>query len=148
MPPRAAYLTLALNVSDMRRSIGFYKLLGMELMDVLGDPSCPYCARLHSEGGDLLLLPLQGAFENATIPKPPFTWFIYLYTDELPALREHLIANGVKVSEINHPDHMKKGEICVPDPDGYAVFVGQWDAETHKNWETERRVRLAKFNAK
>ena len=147
MPPQAAFLTLALNVSDMRRSIAFYQLLGMQLMDVEGNPLSPGFARLHSEGGDLILLPLEGAFENAAVPKPPFTWFIYLYTDVLPQLREHLIANGVKVSEINHPPYMKKGEICVPDPDGYAVFVGQWDSETHQEWERERRERLSKFSA-
>ncbi len=148
MPPQAAYLTLGLSVTEMRRSIEFYQLLGMELMDINGDPAKPYFARLHSEGGDLILLPLDRAFENATIPKPPFTWFVYLYTDQLPALREHLIAHAVKVSEINHPEYMPKGEICVPDPDGYGVFVGQWDPETHKNWEKERKERLAKFEAK
>ena len=49
--------------------------------------------------------------------KSPF--FLYLYTDELAALREHLLANGEKVSAINRPPYMQSGEISVPDPDGW-----------------------------
>ena len=54
--------------------------------------------------------------------KSPF--FLYLYTDELAALRKHLLANGVKVSEIHQPPCMQSGEISVPDPDGHCVLSG------------------------
>ena len=65
--------------------------------------------------------------------------------DELAALREHLLANGVKVSGIHRPAYMQSGEISVPDPDGYSVFVGQWGTAEHQRWEGERRERLAKL---
>ena len=83
------------------------------------------------------------AEEPVDASRQPF--FLYLYTDELPALREHLLANGVKVSEIHRPPYMASGEISVPDPDGYRVFVGQWGTAEHQRWERERRERLAKL---
>ena len=49
----------------------------------------------------------------------------YLYSPHLIALREHLLANGVKVSPITYPTYMPKGEIRVDDPDGYALLIGQ-----------------------
>jgi hypothetical protein len=51
----------------------------------------------------------------------------YLYSPDLIALREHLLAKGVKVSEITYPDYMPKGEIRIEDPDGYVLLVGQAD---------------------
>jgi catechol 2,3-dioxygenase-like lactoylglutathione lyase family enzyme len=140
MVARAAYLTPMLQVADIRRSINFYQLLGLELMDYEGDPSCPCWARMHSEGGDLMFLLAE---EPVSPLRQPF--FLYLYTDELPALREHLLANGVKVSEIRRPRYMQSGEISLPDPDGYGVFVGQWGTAEHQRWERERRERLAKL---
>jgi catechol 2,3-dioxygenase-like lactoylglutathione lyase family enzyme len=129
-----------LHVADVRRSIHFYSLLGLELMDYEGDPTCPGWARMHSEGGDLMFLLAE---EPVDASKQAF--FLYLYTDELAALREQLLANGVKVSEIHRPPYMQSGEISVPDPDGYGVFVGQWGTTEHQRWEQERRARLAKL---
>lgn len=140
MVARAAYLTPMLHVGDIRRSINFYQLLGLELMDYEGDPSCPGWARMHSEGGDLMFLLAE---EPVDASRQAF--FLYLYTDELPALREHLLANGVSVSEIHRPPYMPSGEISVPDPDGYRVFLGQWGTAEHQRWERERRERLAKL---
>ncbi len=51
----------------------------------------------------------------------------YLYSPDLIALREHLLAAGVKVSSITYPDYMPKGEIRVQDPDGYVLLIGQAD---------------------
>ncbi len=33
----------------------------------------------------------------------------------------------------------------MPPKPGYADFFGQWDSEMHKNWDKERKERLAKF---
>jgi len=51
----------------------------------------------------------------------------YLYSPDLIALREHLAASGVKVSAITYPEYMLKGEICLVDPDGYTLLIGQSD---------------------
>lgn len=140
MIPSAAYLTPMLHVADIRRSIDFYRLLGLELMDYDGDPSCPGWARMHSEGGDLMFLLAE---EPVDVSGQPF--FLCLYTEELPALREHLLANGLKVSEIRRPPHMPSGEVSLSDPDGYHIFVEQWGNAEHERWERERRERLARL---
>jgi hypothetical protein len=49
----------------------------------------------------------------------------YLYSPELIALREHLLASGVKAATIKYPEYMPKGEIRVDDPDGYCLLIGQ-----------------------
>jgi hypothetical protein len=49
----------------------------------------------------------------------------YLYSPDLIALREHLLASGVNVSPITYPEYMPKGEIRVEDPDGYVLLIGQ-----------------------
>ena len=140
MIPKAADITPMLRVADVRRSINFYRLLGLELMDYEGDPTYPSWARMHSEGGDLMFLLAETAIQG---DKQPF--FLYLYTNDLTALREHLLANGVNVSEIQRHAYMQSGEISVSDPDGYGVFVGQWGTAEHQRWERDRRERLARI---
>lgn len=49
----------------------------------------------------------------------------YLYSPNLVALREHLIASGVSVSPITYPAYMPKGEVRVDDLDGYCLLIGQ-----------------------
>jgi hypothetical protein len=49
----------------------------------------------------------------------------YLYSPDLIALREHLLAVGVKVLPITYPEYMPKGEIREEDPDGYVLLIGQ-----------------------
>ncbi len=129
-----------LHVADIRRSIHFYGLLGLDLMDYEGDPRCPGWARMHSEGGDLMFL-----LAETPMKVSEQAFFLYLYTEELTTLREQLLANGVEVSEIHRPPYMQSGELFIADPDGYKVFVGQWGATEHQRWERERRERLAKF---
>ena len=140
MNARAAYLTPMLHVADVRRSINFYRLLGLVLTDVEGDPTCPVWARMHGEGGDLMLL-LEETSTRAV--ERPFS--IYLYTDGLATLREHLLASGIEVSEINRPDYMRSGEISLADPDGYGLFIGQWSTAEQQHWENARQERLAKL---
>ena len=142
MNARAVYLTTMLHVADVRRSIDFYRLLGLELTDLEGESTCPVWARMHSEGGDLMLLLEETPMEGV---QRPFS--LYLYTDELVALREHLLASGIEVSEISRPDYMKSGEISMADPDGYGLFIGQWGTAEHRHWERARRERLAELRA-
>jgi len=138
--PRAAYLTPMLHVADVPRSIHFYQLLGLELTDYEGDASCPFWARMHSEGGDVMFL-----LAETPIDASNQTFLLYLYTDELAALREHLLRSDIKVSEIQRPEYMKSGEISVLDPDSYSVLIGQWGTAEHQRWERERRNRLARL---
>ncbi|MGP0020970.1 MAG: VOC family protein [Candidatus Sulfotelmatobacter sp.] len=108
-------------VANVERSVDFYKLLGMEIRGSLRNPSGGLqWVHLGCEQADLMLSrasePL-GASQRAVL--------FYLYSPDLIALREHLLASGVKVSPITYPEYMPKGEICVDDPDGYCLLIGQ-----------------------
>ena len=108
-------------VADVQRSIDFYKLMGLEVR-----------GSLRNSSGDLqwVCLACEGAVVMFTRANQPVVAsqqavLFYLYSPDLIALREHLLASGVKVSGITHPEYMPKGEICVDDPDGYCLLIGQ-----------------------
>jgi hypothetical protein len=58
-----------------------------------------------------------------------------MYTPDLVALREQLLAAGVKVPPIRYPGYMPSGEISFADPDGYLVFVSHWGKSEQEAWE-------------
>jgi hypothetical protein len=62
-------------------------------------------------------------------------FMLYLSTPDLPGLREHLLANGVKVSPIKYQEYMPSGEINLADPDGYKMEIGHWGKSEQKAWE-------------
>ena len=136
-PPKAGWSTPMLHVASVERSLRFYELLGFETIDTEGEPIG--WARLHCEGGAIMLLLAEEPLDPGRAITP-----IYMYTSDLPALRDHLVANGVAVPPISHPAYMKSGEICVKDPDGQAVYVGHWGRAEHEAWERHLAERKAK----
>jgi hypothetical protein len=109
------------SVADVQRSMDFYKLLGMELRGQLKTSSGDLqWAHIACEQAELM-------FARATEPVVPSHQAVlfYLYSPNLVALREHLIAAGVRVSPITYTDYMPKGEFRVEDPDGYTLLIGQ-----------------------
>lgn len=127
--PIAAWCTPLVHVADVARSIRFYERLGLVLVDTYGDDACPVWARLHGEGGDLMLVNADGPVD-AGVQAVLF----YLYTPDLPGLRERLIAEGVAVSAIRRPPHMPSGEVRLEDPDGYVVMIAHWGAAEDAAW--------------
>jgi len=129
MNVKAGYSTPMLHVADIPRSIGFYEQLGFEVVDTEGAADCPSWARLHCEGGAIMLL-------TADEPVDPSVQsvLLYMYTPDLAALREQLLAAGIAVPEIRHPEYMPSGEIHLQDPDGYAVLVAHWGQSEHDAW--------------
>jgi catechol 2,3-dioxygenase-like lactoylglutathione lyase family enzyme len=129
MTVKAGYSTPMLHVADVARSIRFYELLGFETVDTEGEPDCPDWARLHCEGGAIMLL----AADEPVDPSAQSV-LLYMYTPDLPALREQLLAAGVAVPELRHPDYMPSGEIHLQDPDGYTVLAAHWGQSEHDAW--------------
>ena len=108
-------------VADVQRSVNFYKLLGMEIRGSLRNASGGLqWVHLSCEQADLML----SRASAPVVAGQPAVLF-YLYSPDLIALREHLMASGVKVSPITYPEYMPKGEIRVDDPDGYCLLIGQ-----------------------
>ena len=109
------------HAADVQRSVDFYRLLGMEVRGSLANPAGGLqWVHLSSEQAELM-------FARASEPVIASRQAVlfYLYAPDLIALREHLLANGVKVSGITYPDYMSKGEIRLEDPDGYTLLIGQ-----------------------
>lgn len=109
-------------VASVERSVDFYKLLGMKIRDSLRNAAGDLqWVHVSSEQADLML---TRASEPLTIGRQAVSF--YLYSPDLIALREHLLASGVKkASGITYPEYMPKGEIRVDDPDGYVLLIGQ-----------------------
>ena len=119
--PCATGLVPMAHVADLQRSIDFYALLGMDARNTLRNPAGQLqWAWLECKGAQLMVARASGpvnAGEQAVL--------FYLYSPDLIALREHLLAAAVKVSAITYPPYMPKGEIRLEDPDGYVLLVGQ-----------------------
>jgi hypothetical protein len=103
MSVKAGYLTPALHVADIEESIRFYELLGFTTIDTdRAEPSG--WARLHCEGGAVMFLRAEEAVKIAALPV-----LFYLYTPDLPKLRERLLAHHVNVLAIGYPGYMRSG---------------------------------------
>ena len=118
-----------LHVADVARSIRFYELLGFELIDTEGPATCPGWARMHCEGGALMFL-----LAEEPVDASAQSILLAMYTPDLPALREHLLANGVKVPPTTYPGYMPRGQITLKDPDGYIVGINHWGDAEHAAW--------------
>ncbi len=111
------------HTADVQRAVDFYQRLGMEIRGSLRNPSGTL-QWVHLNCGQADLMVTHAS--EPVIPSQQAVLF-YLYSPDLIALREHLLASGVKVSPITYPEYMPKGEIRVEDPDGYVLLIGQAD---------------------
>jgi catechol 2,3-dioxygenase-like lactoylglutathione lyase family enzyme len=119
--PRVNGLVPMAHVADVQRSADFYKLLGMEMGGRLKNPAGRLqWAWLACQQAQLMVTQAS----ETVVPQQQAVLF-YLYSPDLVAVRDHLLAHGVKVSKISYPDYMPKGEIRVIDPDGYCLLIGQ-----------------------
>jgi hypothetical protein len=109
------------HVADVQRSIDFYRLFAMEVQNTLKSPDGTIVwAHVASDRANLMFTRASGA-----VTAGPRGVIFYLYAPDVVALREHLLVSGVEVSAITYPPYMSKGEICLTDPDGYPLMVGQ-----------------------
>jgi len=133
MTAKAGYSTPLLHVAEIENSIRFYELLGFTTIDTDGCNPLGW-ARLQCEDGSAVML-LRA---ERPIDSSAQAFMLYLYTPNLPELREHLLANGVKVSPIKYQEYMPSGEINLGDPDGYKIEIGHWGKSEQEAWE--RRI--------
>jgi Glyoxalase/Bleomycin resistance protein/Dioxygenase superfamily len=118
---RVTVLTPMAHAADVQRSVDFYGLLGMQVHGSLRTPSGEL-QWVHLACGPAELMITRAAEPVAASQQAVL---FYLYSPNLIALREHPLANDVKVSAPTYPNYMPKGEIRVDDPDGYALLIGQ-----------------------
>lgn len=123
MPATAHELVPFAHVADVERSIRFYSLLGFTAENTLTDDTGRvFWTWMQSDEAALML----AYTESPIVPEHQAVLF-YLYTKDVAGLREHLLANGIEVSEVRYPPHMEQGEIECADPDGYTLLIGQME---------------------
>ena len=121
MSPHAVHdLVPYAHVSDVARSIAFYRRLGLEVVGTVDYRGQLGWARLRSGEAQLMV-----ALASGPIDPDQQAVLFYLYANDVAALREQLLADGIDVGGVGHPDHMPAGEIRVHDPDGYGLLIGQ-----------------------
>ncbi len=130
MSAKVGYSTPLLHVAEIEKSIRFYELLGFTTIDTDGCKPLGW-ARLHCDDGSAVM------FLRAEHPidSSARAFMLYLYTPDLAGLREHLLANGVKVSPIKYQEYMPSGEINLADPDGYKLEIAHWGKSEQEAWK-------------
>jgi catechol 2,3-dioxygenase-like lactoylglutathione lyase family enzyme len=130
MNAKAGYSTPMLHVAEIEKSIRFYELLGFTTIDT--DRCVPIgWARLHCEDGSAVMFLRAEEPLNASAQ----TVMLVMYTPDLAAVREHLLASGVRVPPISHPEFNPSGVITIADPDGYKIGVSHWGKSEQEAWE-------------
>lgn len=114
-----------LEVSDVKRSLGFYKdLLGFsEEFSFPGDDGEPVFVSLALAGGGKLAIGGPADIvKTASVA-------IWLYTDDVDAEVERLRAAGVEVTREPVDQPWGERQASVADPDGYTVHIGARSVE-------------------
>lgn len=125
------------HVADVERSLTFYGLLGFARSDDLQHDGRTVWAEAMSGAARMMFA------QAGPTPDPDAQAVLfYMYSRDVAALREHLLASGVHdggeycgqpgpnngrcVAFAIHPrDYMPAGELRLHDPDGYVILVGQ-----------------------
>jgi catechol 2,3-dioxygenase-like lactoylglutathione lyase family enzyme len=110
-----------LNVADVERSISFYEKLGFEVGNepLKNDEGIKTFVWMHRGNAAQIMLtraeqPLDSGSRHI---------MFYLYSTDMLAYREQLIARGVEVGKVTHPFWSPGGEFQVSDPDGWLWIV-------------------------
>jgi hypothetical protein len=108
------------HVKSVPTSIVFYRRLGFEVENTFTPPEQkePSWANLSSDRARLML----ARADEPVIPSQQAVLF-YSYCDDVPALREYLIAEGIEAGPIQYPFFAPRGEFRIQDPDGYVIMV-------------------------
>ena len=120
MPGSVRALVPMVHVRSVSASIAFYARLGFEVDNTFAptgdeDPSWAYL------GSDRAQLMLSKADEPVVAGQQGVLF--YVYCDDVPALRERLVGDGVAAGPIAHPFYAPDGEFRIEDPDGYVIMV-------------------------
>jgi glyoxalase/bleomycin resistance protein/dioxygenase superfamily protein len=124
-PPkqRVSGLVPFVHVEDVERSIAFYYHLGFIVASVYKYRGTSVWADLRSEEAELMV-----STDGDSIDPADQGVLFYLYSNDLAALREQLIVDGIHVGEIVDGTPGPRQEMRLTDPDGYVLMVAQLEA--------------------
>jgi len=127
----ATKLIPSLGVSDIQRSIGFYRtFFGLKPADSFErDGQLAWCW-LRCRGADLMLQQLSGDQQITLNPAIGQSWVIYIRPDDLARTHQAIKQAGFPVTEIRSTSYGTQ-EFLVTDPDGYELWVSVPLSETN-----------------
>lgn len=119
-PQRVSRLIPFVRVTDVERSVAFYRRLGFLPKSIYTPGGRLVWAALESNDAELMLSgpgdPIDPDQEGV---------LFYLYSHDLPALRHQLLAAGIRAGEIEDGTPGPRHEMRVIDPDGYVLMIAQ-----------------------
>ena len=113
-------LVSMISVTDMERSLAFYRRLGFEVGDtfVPAGATGPSWAWLRSGEAQLMLSkvsePVVAAERN---------FLFYVYTEDVDVAHADLADAELNPGEITKPFYNPRGEFRLVDPDGYVLMI-------------------------
>ena len=121
-PPeqRVNRLVPFVHVEDVERSVAFYYHLGFIVESVYKYKGRPVWAALRSEEAELMV-----STDGESVDPAGQGVLFSLYSSNLAALREQLLADGIDVGEIADGTPGPRQEMRLTDPDGYVLMVAQ-----------------------
>ena len=124
-PAARACLTAAVRAGrgapDVERSAAFYRHLGFTPKSIYKYRDMLAWAALESGGAEVM-------FERSDPIDPERQGVLfYLYSHDLAALRDQLLAAGIEAGEIEDGSPGPHQEMRLIDPDGYVVMVAQME---------------------
>jgi hypothetical protein len=121
VPPeqRVNGLVPFVHVLDVGRSIAFYHHLGFIVTSVYKYRGSPAWAELQSEGALLMVS------TGEPVDQVDQGVLFYLYSTNLPAVREQLLAAEIDAGEIEDGTPGPREQMRLTDPDGYVLMVAQ-----------------------
>ena len=121
-PPehRVSGLIPFVHVEDVQRSIDYYHHLGFTLASVYKYRGQPIWAELDSEGAQLMV-----STDGDSVDPAGQGILFYLYSKDLAALRQQLLAAGIHAGEIEDGTPGPRHQMPLNDPDGYELMVAQ-----------------------
>lgn len=121
-PPeqRVNRLVPFVKVADVERSVDFYHHLGFTVTSVFKYRDRLSWAALESESAEVMF-----SGTSDPIDRDGQGVLFYLYSHDLGALREQLVAAGTEAGEIEDGSPGPREQMCVIDPDGYELMVAQ-----------------------
>jgi catechol 2,3-dioxygenase-like lactoylglutathione lyase family enzyme len=122
--PRVRKLVPSLGVSDLHRSIAFYRdFFGFSLIDSWENAAgeAVWCW-LRSGAAELMLQQLTPEQQITLEPALGQSWVMYLRPDDIDETRRQLLQAEVEVSEIELTAYGAR-ECFLTDPDGYELWL-------------------------
>lgn len=124
-PDAVVDLVPFLFVADVERSIPFYEALGFDVIKRYEPEGRLEFAGLEATSAAKVMLARVDEVPEMD-PDAQTPGFLYLYTSDLEALRDRLLARGHDADEIEDgPGPGPTRQMCVRDPDGHGHMVAE-----------------------